>query len=107
MEKIKPKFGQRIPELNDVIMKYGCSINDKPEFVIIGQYKSDVIGLVQGIIATAKNEFYAYLLRREINKNGICEIQRSEFHPSGTGTFSVTEHAQKIREHFSKKKEIV
>lgn len=103
MENNKPKFGQRIPELTECILKYGCAISDNPPYVIVGQYKSEQVGLVAGIIAAAKNEFHAHILRREARKNGMCEIEETEFHPSGNGTFSVSEHKQRIRERLQKK----
>ena len=86
-----------IPELVELIDKFGITLGEQPHFVIVGKYKSKAIGSVMGIIAAANNEFHAHLLKREISKNGVVTIERSEYHPDGC-TFSIQAYYKKIRE---------
>jgi hypothetical protein len=75
----KTNFGNKIPELRDMINKYGCSIAT-PQYVIIGQYHSSAMkGYVRGLIACADNEFYAHILRREIDKSGYSSVEATEY----------------------------
>jgi len=102
MEKQEPNFGQPIPELKNLLSKYGVALSASPAYVLVGQYNSKEIGTVMGILAAANNEFHAHLLRREIRKSGLCDIEQSEYHPSGNTTFSIEIYKRKMREKFEK-----
>jgi hypothetical protein len=91
----KPKFGSSIPELNNIITRYGSTLGKAP-YVIVGNYYSKEIGPFGGILATAQNEFYANLLLREVLKNGTAVIHRTENHTNPT--FSVAGYKQYIKE---------
>jgi hypothetical protein len=81
-------FGQTIPELSEIIGKYGCRLIDRPPYVLVGQYNS-ASGPITGIVAAAMNEFHAHILRREINKNGVVVIENSEHHLSPTFSIAI------------------
>jgi hypothetical protein len=87
---------RRIPELAKVIARCGCSIIDEPEYVIIGIYQSTTVGVVKGILCCAENEFYAQLLRREIQGKGQCGIYRTEYHPCRAPEFIVHEYLLRL-----------
>lgn len=106
MIKVPKSFGAAIPEVKEFITKYGCTLSDKPPFVLVGQYNSKEIGLVMGILAAANNEFYAHILRKELRKNGTCDIEYSEFHPDKT-TFSIEKHKAKLREKMAKAEKVI
>ena len=89
-------FGSTIPELTGVIDKYGCKFSDKPGYVLVGQFNSKTRGPLMGILCVADNEFHAHLLRREINKCGDCDVERTEYHSAPT--FSIREYKQKVAE---------
>ena len=93
--KNNSKFGLQIPELKELISKYGSSLNkDKPPFVIVGQI-STATGPVRGILATAQNEIYANIICREVNKMGDAKVHRSEHHQNPT--FSISAYKDSIR----------
>lgn len=97
MSRTKKNFGNAIPELREVIMRYGCRLSENPPFVLVGQYNSKEIGPIMGILAAANNEFHAFLLRREFRKNGNCDIEKTEYH-SGKATFSIEMYKRKFLE---------
>lgn len=103
MENIPKKFGSAIPEVRDLIMKFACRLSDKPKFVLLGQYNSQELGPIMGLLAAADNQFNAYLLRREFRKNGICDIEHTEYHPDG-GSFSIEKYKSQMRAKIDKKK---
>jgi len=86
-----------IPELRELILRYGERLTSDPPYVIIGEYRSEAIGRVMGILAAASNELYAYLLRREVNRHGTAAVERTEYHPDG-GTFSLERFRQRLRD---------
>jgi hypothetical protein len=87
----------KIPELNEVIQKYGSALGDKPKYVLVGNFFSKSIGPVMGIIAASHNEMHAHILKREINKNGEVTVEKSEYHPDGQ-TFSISDYYKKIQD---------
>jgi hypothetical protein len=89
------KLISKIPELNDVIGKYGCGLGSDPPYIVQGVYTS-ASGPVGGIIAGAQNQFYAYLICREVNKKGKATVERTEFHPHTT--FSIKLYKEKVLE---------
>lgn len=93
-----------IPELNDIIEKYGVLFKEKPIYVVFGDYQSKLRGRVHGIIAATANEFHAFIIKREVNKSGKAIIARSEFHPDGM-EFNMQLYFEKIEE-LKRKKEI-
>jgi hypothetical protein len=76
-------LGDTIPELKDVISKYGCKISNSPPYVIFGKVQSGTNN-IGGVIAVASNQFYAYLIWREASKFGTVCVRRSEYHPRPT-----------------------
>jgi hypothetical protein len=105
MDKPKP-YSKRVPELESVILNFGCNISENPPYVLVGHYKSQEVGLVKGIIAGATNEFHAHILRREIRKNGCCDIEVTEYHPSEEPTFSIEIFLQRMREKMAQKETV-
>lgn len=101
MENRDRKFHKVAPEIKPWVEKYGCSLNDEPQFILLGHYTSTVLGPVMGILAAAQNEFHAHILRREFNRNGKVEVMRSEFHSDPN--FSIVEYRAKIRARMEKK----
>jgi hypothetical protein len=95
MNEKKPNLS-RIPDLEDILQKYGTTLKNNPQFVLVGEYRG-VNGKYGGILAAANNEFHAYILKREINKSGNCRIERSEYHPDGA-TFSIELYRRRIRQ---------
>jgi hypothetical protein len=89
MAKQSIKFGSSIPELKEVIQKYGCGLGDSPPYLVFGSYNSKVSGPVMGILAVTGNEFYANIILREVKKNGRAEVMRSEFHPNTNFNISI------------------
>lgn len=104
MKKNSSNFGYFIPELQEVIVRYGCRLSDKPGYVLLGQFNSAKLGPTMGILAAANNEFHAHILRREIRKGGYCDIEKTEYHP-GRSTFSIAGYMKKMRALEAKKKE--
>jgi len=97
MAKPIQKFGSTIPELKEVITKYGCGLGrGGPPYVVVGQYFSKASGPIGGILAAAQNEFHAHVIMREVNKNGSAVVHRTEHHPNPT--FSIAEFKTRIRE---------
>jgi len=96
MTKRPAKFGSTILELKSVIQKYGCGLGDSPPYIVHGQYNSPTSGPMIGILAAAKNQFHAYLIRREVQKNGKSTVYRTEFHPDQN--FSISIYKEKVRE---------
>lgn len=96
------KFGSAIPELREFVEKYGANLKDNPPYVLLGKYQSKGIGLVMGVLAATTNEFHAHILRREIRKNGHCEIKTTEFFP-GKSTFSIALYREKYKEKMAQK----
>jgi hypothetical protein len=93
--KYRPsKIGTTIQELKGTVLRYGCSLTDNPPYVLVGQYNSKA-GPWIGILAAAPNEFYAYIIRREMQKSGKVKIERTEFHQDTT--FSIELYKEKIR----------
>ena len=88
--------GQIIPELSRYIRRYGARLKEQPPYVVTGLYLSPSIGPIMGVLAAAHNEFFAYLLRREINKRGNGKVQRTEYH-ADRPTFSLELYIQKMR----------
>jgi hypothetical protein len=103
MEKQDRKFHKVAPEMRLWVDKYGCSLRDKPQFIILGQYNSKKLGPVMGILAASSNEFHAHILRREFQKNGNVEVMRTEFHPNPN--FSIEDYRAKVRARMEQKKE--
>lgn len=102
MENRDRKFHKAAPEIKSLVAKYGCPFKAEPEFVLFGRYNSKAIGPVMGILAAAKNEFHAHILRRELNKNGNAEVMRTEFHTDPN--FSIQEYkAKRIQARMEKK----
>jgi hypothetical protein len=95
MNKRPTKFGCTIPELKDVISKYGCGLGSPP-YIIFGQYNSPTTGPMAGILAAATNQIHAYIIRREINKNGTSTVYRTEFHPNTN--FSIAKYKDGLRQ---------
>jgi hypothetical protein len=89
MAKQSIKFGSSIPELQDVIKRYGCGLGDSPPYIVFGSYNSKASGPVMGILAVTSNEFYANIILREVKKNGRADVMRSEFHPNTNFNISV------------------
>ena len=96
MTKRPSKFGSTIPELRDVISKYGCGLGVSPPYIVHGQYNSPTKGPIVGILAAANNQFHAYLIWREVIKNGKAKVYRTEFHPKTT--FNIERYKQTVRE---------
>ena len=94
--KKRTKFGSTILELKDVIQKYGCGLGISPPYIVHGQYNSPTSGPVMGILAAASNQFHAYLIWREVMKNGRATVYRTEFHPNQN--FSIETYKAKVRE---------
>ena len=103
MTKRPAKFGTTVPELRDVISKYGCGVGTDPPYVVVGEFRSKTKGPFGGILAAAQNEFYAYLIWREVNKNGNALVKRSEFHPNTE--FSIERYKQQLREKMEAQKQ--
>lgn len=104
MSRTPKNFGSAIPELRETIMRYGCRLSEKPQFVIVGQYNSREIGPIMGILAAANNEFHAHILRREFRKNGNCDIEITEYYPDPSKqTFSIEIYKEKFRENMERK----
>lgn len=87
-------LGDTIPELTDVINKYGCKTSNSPPYIIYGKVQSgkQVIG---GVIAVASNQFYAYMIWREARKFGSVCVRRSEYHP--TPDFSLKIYKEQLQ----------
>lgn len=86
------------PELKELASKYGCKLDNKPQYVLVGNYYSPSLGdTVYGVIAAANNELHAHILKREIHKRGKVEIHRTEYHPSGA-KFKLSTYLKKIKE---------
>lgn len=97
MTKPRSTFGSSIPELKEVITKYGCGLSrGEPLYVVVGQYFSKASGPIGGILAAAQNEIHARIILREVNKNGKAEVHRTEHHPNPT--FSIAEFKKQFRE---------
>jgi hypothetical protein len=96
MTKRPTKFGTTVPELKEVIAKYGCGLGSDPPYVVVGEFNSKTKGPYAGILAAALNQFHAYLIWREVNKNGRADVKRSEFHPKTN--FSIARYKQQLRE---------
>ena len=96
MTKRTVKFGSTIPELRATINRFGCGLADSPAYIVLGQYSSETAGPIGGILAAADNEFYAYAICREVNKNGQATVERTEYHPRPT--FSITIYKKKLQE---------
>lgn len=77
------------------LLQYGCQPNTHPQYTIIGRYRNKT-SLQMGVLACATNEFYAHILKREINKFGECSVERTEYHPDGA-TFSLKLYAQELK----------
>lgn len=103
MTKRPAKFGTTVPELKEVISKYGCGLGTDPPYVVVGEFKSKTKGPYGGILAAAQNQFYAYLIWREVNKNGNALVKRSEFHPKTN--FSIAGYKQQLREKMEAQKQ--
>ncbi|MFA5758914.1 MAG: hypothetical protein WC942_06120 [Clostridia bacterium] len=88
-------YGSHIPELKPWLKKYGAKFSHSPQYVLIGSYNTSS-NTVMGILGAANNEFYAYILRREILKNGYCEIKRTEYHENPN--FSIEEYMIQVIE---------
>jgi hypothetical protein len=84
-----------IMDIKTCLLQYGCQPNTHPHYTIIGRYRNKT-SLQMGILACANNEFYAHILKREINKFGECSIERTEYHPDGA-TFSLKLYAQELK----------
>lgn len=100
MTNTSSKFGSSIPELKEVIVQYGCGLGHAgcvagPPYVVVGQYFSKASGPIGGILAAAKNEMYAHLICREVNKNGKADVHRTEYHPKPT--FSIEEFKNQLK----------
>lgn len=95
MKKPSSKFGDTIPELKEIITKYGCGLGDSPPYVVVGTYNSNESGSIMGILAACQNQFHAYLIRREVNKHGSSDVHRTEFHPNPT--FIISEYKKGIK----------
>jgi len=96
MKKRSTKWGSTIPELKDVIQKYGCGLGISPPYIVHGQYNSPTAGPIMGILAAAENQFHAYIIWREVMKNGKATVYRTEFHPNQN--FSIAIYKEKVRE---------
>jgi hypothetical protein len=91
------KFRSAIPELAELLDRYGCTLKDRPAYVLIGTYDSKVVGYRRGIFGFTSVEFHAYLMQKEINKNGHVVVLRTEHHPEG-GPFCLERYKERIRE---------
>jgi hypothetical protein len=73
-----------IPEVADELARYSVPISSKPQYAITGAVRSDSARCVMaGLLATASNQFHAYLLRNALRRLGHADIRRTEFHPDG------------------------
>jgi hypothetical protein len=103
MTKRPAKFGTTVPELKDVISKYGCGLGTDPPYIVVGEFRSKTKGPFGGILAAAQNQFYAYLIWREVQKNGDASVKRSEFHPKTN--FSIAGYKQQLRDKMEAQKQ--
>jgi hypothetical protein len=83
-----------IPELKEVLFKYGMPLKQQPPYVVVGEFKSKS-GPIYGVIGAANNQFHAYIIRREIEKNGKAKVFRSEYHPKGMD-FCVADYKRRV-----------
>ncbi len=56
-----------------------------------------------GILAVTQNELFAYIILREVKKNGAAEVKRSEFHPNTN--FNISIYKQKLQEKIDAQKQ--
>lgn len=75
------------PDMLMYLRTYGTPIKNNPPYILFGIYVDKKAK--NGILYGASNEFYAHILRREINKKGFCTVERSEFHPNPTFYISI------------------
>jgi hypothetical protein len=101
MEKQDKKFHKAAPEMKSWVEKYGCSLNDQPPFILLGQYNSKILGPVMGILAASSNEFHAHILRKEFNRNGNVKVMKSEFNQNPN--FSIEDYRSKVRARMAQK----
>jgi hypothetical protein len=96
MTKQPSKFGSTIPELTEVIDKYGCGLGkDNPLYVVVGRIISSD-GPIGGILAASQNEFYANIICREVNKKGDAKVYQTEFHQNPN--FSIAAFKQGLKD---------
>jgi len=103
VKKRSHKVGRTIPELEDVIAKYGCSLGNSPPYIVFGQFNSKTAGPFGGILAAATNQFHAYLILREVRRHGNkASVERTEFHPRPT--FYIERYKEQLREKLAAQK---
>jgi len=79
-----------MPEIDDLITKFGVLENENPPFVIAGLVKIPKTGWNGGILAFAGTELDAFRIRKALIQYGDVSVCRTEFHPDGAN-YSVNE----------------
>jgi hypothetical protein len=72
-----------IPEIDDLITKFGALDNEDPPYVIVGLVRIPTTGWNGGVLAFAKTQLDAYRIRKELIKYGDVDVCRTEHHPDG------------------------
>lgn len=72
-----------MPEIDDLITKFGVLENENPPFVIAGLVKIPKTGWNGGILAFANTELNAFRIRKTLMQYGDASVCRTEFHPDG------------------------
>lgn len=100
-------YRQDITEINELGKKYGCQLRDNPSYAIFGTLFTPSFGkTVNGSLAFASNQFFAYLLTREFKKMGASVTLMKTEYCTDNSQIKNTISLEKYRLELLEKKEI-